>query len=208
MKLLSMIALAVILSSCGSISSTKNDKHQMELSIHNVRREVEEVKHELNTYEIEHHVIEGKLIDQDQSLKTLHSQFTELNSDKIESLIQEFKSLDKKLNNISKKQEKITSDIRQLTSYSNETTTALTQYKDKIGHLEKIVSIQSGHLQQLLKKEHITMDPIGSSKSYKIQSGDSLEKIAKQHHTSVDVLKSLNNLSSDLIVVGEYMVVP
>ena len=39
--------------------------------------------------------------------------------------------------------------------------------------------------------------------SYKVQSGDTLSKIARQHRTTVDSLKANNNLSSDLILVGQ-----
>ena len=38
--------------------------------------------------------------------------------------------------------------------------------------------------------------------TYKIQSGDTLYKIAQKYNTSVSALKSLNNLSSDLIIAG------
>ena len=39
--------------------------------------------------------------------------------------------------------------------------------------------------------------------SYKVQAGDTLSKIASQHKTTVTDLKSNNNLSSDLILVGQ-----
>lgn len=39
--------------------------------------------------------------------------------------------------------------------------------------------------------------------SYKVQAGDTLSKIARQHKTTVSDLKTNNNLSSDLILVGQ-----
>ena len=76
----------IFLTGCASLSSSKGDKHQMELSLHKVRTEVEEIKHDLNTYEIEHHVLEGKLIDQEQTISALKGQIAELKSGKLEKV--------------------------------------------------------------------------------------------------------------------------
>lgn len=44
--------------------------------------------------------------------------------------------------------------------------------------------------------------------TYVVKSGDNLTAIAKKYHTSVDLLKRLNNLQSDLIMVGQKLKVP
>ncbi|MDV2686993.1 LysM peptidoglycan-binding domain-containing protein, partial [Alkalihalophilus lindianensis] len=43
---------------------------------------------------------------------------------------------------------------------------------------------------------------------YLIKSGDTLGKIAAQYHTTVNNLKSLNNLKSDFIRAGQKLKVP
>lgn len=43
---------------------------------------------------------------------------------------------------------------------------------------------------------------------HKIRSGDSLLKIAKQYHTTVDVIKQINGLSHNMIRAGKYLLVP
>ena len=198
------------LTACGSMNSSKGEKHQMELSLHRVRTEVEDIKHELNTYEIEHHVIEGKLIDQEQVITSLREQVVELKSEKLDSFVQKLQNLDKRLRQVLKKQEKIVADIRQLSSHANDTTTALAQYKEKISQFEKAIQEQTIQLQDLVKiKEEITkFAEVENSKAYKVKVGDSLEKIARDNDTTVDELKRLNQMTTDLIVIDQLIHLP
>lgn len=43
---------------------------------------------------------------------------------------------------------------------------------------------------------------------HKVQNGDSLLKIAKRYHTSVDVIKQVNGLRGNVIRAGDHMLVP
>lgn len=211
MKKYCLLLPAIFLTGCGSMSSSKGEKHQMELSLHKVRTEVEDIKHELNTYEIEHHVIEGKLIDQEQTISSLRQQIAELKSGKLDSFVQELQNLEKKLQQVSKKQDKIVTDIRQLSTHANDTTTALSQYKDKIAQFEKAIQGQNLQLQEISKiKEGITKlaEEESSNKTYRVKSGDSLEKIARDQNTSVEELKHLNQMTTDLIVIDQLINLP
>ncbi|WPZ19628.1 cell wall hydrolase [Geobacillus subterraneus] len=48
----------------------------------------------------------------------------------------------------------------------------------------------------------------GSYTYYQVKKGDTLSRIAKQYHTTVTTLKSLNRLKSDMIYIGEKLKVP
>jgi N-acetylmuramoyl-L-alanine amidase len=48
---------------------------------------------------------------------------------------------------------------------------------------------------------------IGSTKTYKVKSGDTLSKIAVDNKTSVNELKRLNNLTSDTIKINQVLIV-
>ncbi len=210
MKKYCLLLSLIFLTGCGFTSSSKGDKHQMELSLHKVRTEVEDIKHELNTYEIEHHVIEGKLIDQEQTIASLKTQVAELKSGKLDSFVQELQNLEKKLQQVSKKQDKIVTDIRQLSSHANDTTTALSQYKDKIAQFEKAIQAQNLQLQEISKiREGINkLAQAETEKTYIVKGGDSLEKIARDNHTTVDELKRINKMTTDLIVIDQLINLP
>lgn len=43
---------------------------------------------------------------------------------------------------------------------------------------------------------------------YKVKSGDSIGEIAQAYNTNIDVIKSINKLSSSTIYIGDYLLVP
>ena len=47
-----------------------------------------------------------------------------------------------------------------------------------------------------------------SGSSYKVVAGDSLSKIAKRFNTKIDILKKINGLSDDRILVGDNIMLP
>ena len=47
-----------------------------------------------------------------------------------------------------------------------------------------------------------------TSRTYTVQSGDSLWKIATNYGVSVNALKQANGLSSDLLSIGQILIIP
>ncbi len=52
------------------------------------------------------------------------------------------------------------------------------------------------------------VDTSDGSQAYSVKSGDNLEKIAKQHGTTVKALRTANNLKTDRITVGQKLKIP
>ena len=48
----------------------------------------------------------------------------------------------------------------------------------------------------------------GTENTYTVKKGDSLYSIAKKYNTSVEELKAANNLSSNLLTIGQVLVIP
>lgn len=207
-------------SGCSVSSSPKQEKHKMELTLHKVRTDLEEVKHDLNTYEIEHHVLEGKLMDQEAVITALKQTAIEAQQSKLDQFAQEIANIEKKFSHISKQQEKIIVDIRQLSTHANDTTTALSQYKEKISQFERNMNIQNQQINEFMQIKNTLKDFANStlklgqnsadsdSNAHVVKSGDTLSKIADSNHTTTQKLQEFNELIDDRIYIGQELNIP
>ena len=85
------------------------------------------------------------------------------------------------------------------------------KYNTTVDELKDLNNLSSNLLSigQMLKIQ--TSTPSGSSSNYityKVVSGDSLYSIAKKYNTTVDEIKDLNNLSSNLLSIGQVLKIP
>lgn len=84
-------------------------------------------------------------------------------------------------------------------------------YNMSISDLKKLNGLASDIIQpgQTLKvsgkAEQTPSTPVTTVSTYKVQSGDTLSHIAVRHNVSVAQLKTMNNLSSDIIYVGQVL---
>ena len=204
------------LTGCSLTSTPKEDRHRVEMALHKVRTEMEDMKHDLNTSEIELHILEGKLIDQESAMSNVRDQIIAAHKSKIDSLEERIASLEKKIALQNKQSEELRTDLKKLGTHANQTTSALTQYREKIEELEREVHAHKRKFEDVASLKS-TLESIGkelettdysSLRPYTVREGDSLEKIARRCQTSVEHLKKVNRLSSDMIKVGEEIYVP
>lgn len=134
-----------------------------------------------------------------------------------------------KLKNLDVPLQGVIADIRQLKEQANGSVSILGQYKQKLLELEKILEDQNQHMvnletaiqsiMELIQSKENAQKAANSSvnpsisqspsdKTYSVQSGDTLEKIARTHKVSVKALKEHNNLANDRIVIGQTLNIP
>lgn len=84
--------------------------------------------------------------------------------------------------------------------------------RDHFNTLSKDLEKQGKTIKQLEVAMKALVEAISPDKalagSYKVKSGDSLEKIAKEHGTTPKAIKDLNSLQKDTIYVGQHLVLP
>lgn len=200
-----------LLTSC-SWQSPREEKHKVELTLHKIRTEIEDLKHDLNTSDIELHILEGKVIDQEDTISSVKELINNSQENKIDELQKLISSFNKKLLSLEERQDLVLNDMKKLSSHANETTTALSQYKDKIGEMERTIGIQNKQFDEITKLQKnlslLVKNLQAVNIKYTIKEGDSLQKISKNFSVTVDDIKKLNNLKDDLIIKGQEILIP
>jgi len=213
--ILSLSAL-IFFSSCSPMkSSPKEEKHQMELTLHEVQTNLDDLRHDLNCFHTEMQIVDGKIKHQEDAIQNLKQQHLEKLQNKIEILTKQLSAMENKSTIFDSKHNNSSTDISKLSYHANETTLALTQHKDKINELEKLLINQNQRLDEIAKIKTTLEDIVKTIKSdssnyiiYKVKAKDSLERIAKANNVSVQAIMQINNLDNDLIVIGQKLKIP
>jgi LysM repeat protein len=137
-------------------------------------------------------------------------------------------TLDQSLRNLEGLVRGVTEDLRQIKTQANDSVSVLGQYKQKLSELENLLQAQSEHMQHLDAALQSMMEvwqaketvremsnravnagqTYNVGQTYKVQSGDTLEKIARVQKVSVQALQEANQLSSDRIIIGQTLKIP
>lgn len=210
MRLLLTAAFCLLAASCSPLkSSPREEKHQLELTLRGLQTNLDDQRHDLNCFQTELQILDGRIKYYENALTALKQHELESQQSKLEQIQQQLASLEKKLSTFSNLQESETKDLRQLLTHANETTAALTQFKDRIVELEQEIHLQNTRIGEIAKFGGIAkQSQQAEGMTHKVRPGDSLEKIARLYKTSVERIKKENNLDQDLIVVGQELRIP
>lgn len=205
--------LLVGFTSCSPLRSSPNDeKHQLELTLHEVQTNLDDLKHDINCFQTELQILDGRIKYYENTLSSLKQHDLEKQQSKIDQIISQIQNLEKKWLSLEKNQKGEIAELTSLSSHANETIAALAQFKERIGELEEEIVEQNRRFEEVAKlKGHIENLAKGVQKDfklYRVKPGDSLEKIARAHKTAVEKIKKLNGLDQDLIVAGQELKIP
>ncbi len=167
-----------------------------------LRIAVDDLKYALKSTQVELNIL-------DERVKKQTSSKPKEDVSALSLLTVQVNSLEKKVINLEKTLEKAANDLRTLSSTATTALTKIQGVEDDLSSQEKrideVVKLK-GTLTSISKAINARSSPeptASSTKTYRVKAGDSLEKIARANHVSVEVIKKINHLSNDKIVVGQ-----
>lgn len=188
----------------------------MSTTLREMRDSIDVIRHEVNNHETEIRMVEERANNQEATIASLRQQVLDANQANKELVKGNVSTTDGKVSSLESTNKGIVADITQLRTHANETATVLTQSKQRISELEKLVEAQNRNIDNLQAALKSVMEALGSQsntavasdKMYRVKNGDSLEKIARANNTTVKAIKELNQLANDKIIVGQTLQLP
>lgn len=208
-----LLLTPVLFTSCSPLRSSPSDgQHLLELTLHEIQTNLDDLRHSVNCFQTELQILEGRLQTHEQTLTELG---VEKQQGKIEQLSKQIQALEKNWDVYQKGQTGTLQEFKQFQSYAGETSNALAQFKKRILEIEQELLEQNRRFEELAKiKGNLeslakTWKQGGDSlRLYRVKQGDTLEKIARLHQSSVEKIKKYNDLQQDVIVIGQQLKIP
>jgi LysM repeat protein len=187
-------------------------------NVREMRDSIEFLRHEIENHEAELRMFEERVNTQESTIASLRQQLIDANQSNKDFVRGSASTWDGRIANVESANKGLIADMRQLKSHANDSADALNQNKQKFGELEKIIALQNQNIENLqaalsalteaMQVKDVAVADSTGSKQYQVKPGDSLEKIARAHNTTVKAIKELNNLPNDRIVVGKTLLIP
>ncbi len=162
-----------------------------------LRIELDDIKHALKSTQVELGLLDERLKKQDK----VPAQPKDSGS--LTLLTAQVNTLEKKVVGLEKTLEKAANDLRALSAASTKIQEDLFSHEKRLDEVGKL----KGTLTNISKAIGQRETP-SSTKSYRVKAGDSLEKIARNQRTTVEIIQKINHLSNDRIIVGQELRLP
>ncbi len=170
---------------------------QMEILVENLEQQLEQLH---------------RLVDNQQCIiETLRQKQRESQEQVKQSLGSHTKTWEEHISDL---QKQTGEERHRLEAFAKETEKALSNYKKKIEGLEKKCANEEKKNRHLEESLQVLLRSLDESEEgtnllvHVVVSGDTLDKIAHNYHTSVRAIKEANGLSNDKIIVGKKLRIP
>lgn len=171
-----------------------NADYSSPISSHQQQVEFENLKYDTQNLSSEQKIISVRLENCEEKL------------DALMALINDSKG--KSSEDLSEKIQQISKDLHLLQTHLNELNQSTQKkFQGVESDLNKLVQTQSDNLQSL-KKALVPPQTESKDNLHQVEKGDSLQKIAQKHHTTVEELKRVNHLQNDRIIIGQKLRLP
>lgn len=206
------------------------------IALKEMRDSIEDIRHGVNNHEVEIRILDEKLKNVDAIIENVRDQTCDSNNKHKDQLKRASVDFEARIASIEAVNKGLIADFRQFQTHTNGTNALLVQYDQKLAALQKMVDRQDQNIEHLrgavaslmealqgkpqavLKQNNSRsrpegdgdscFSPQGSERSYTVKAGDSLEKIARSHQTTIQAIKMANRLTSDRIIVGKTLIIP
>lgn len=183
-------------------------------ALRELRDGMDDLRHEMTNHTSEIQVFEETLNTYEVTIDGLRQQIVDGARTNQQVVKERTDQLDMRLSSLESNLRGLIADMQQFKTHSQENAALLARTKQKIDELEKLIEAQNQNVENLQSAMGSLSDVLQinkgdtSAKTYKVKPGDSLEKIARHHQTSIYILKELNNLTNDKIIVGQTLKLP
>lgn len=213
--ILFLISTAVCFASSLAGYSPPKERTAQERALDDMRSSLADLKQKMHSYEVEREIFEEKISNLESTVSSLRLQLKNQLQANEELAKGKFLAFEKRMLSVEKMNDALLSDFKLFKQHANETGTALGLIHNKQNELEQQLSHNVNSIKSALETtlklsspQTISEEALGDTSVYLVKSGDSLERIAKAHSTSVELIKKLNKLSSDKIRVGQQIKLP
>lgn len=190
-------------------------------ALREVRDTLYEVRHEVRNHEEELRVLDDRLKNYEVIIDSLRDHVQDSTTASKEMVKGASASVEAKVGALEIVSKSLVNDLKQFQTYTTDSSAALAQSKQKIASLEKIIDAQNQNIEHLQSAVQALLEALQinaplpavksattAAKTYKVKSGDNLEKIAKANGTTIKALRETNQLASDKIREGQTLKIP
>lgn len=214
MKVLTYLFPALLVAGTFLHGAPRRYEEDLSITVKETRDSLDDLRREISNHEAEIRTFEQKISTQEDIVDVLRKELKEGYSSQKEQIKHSQGSYETKLTSLESASKGLSADLKQIKSHSLEMQESLRLVRDRMTQLEKTTDLLSRNLENLQNAMGSLTEVVkvsagipsvtpSDAKTYKVKAGDSLEKIARLHGTTIKMIKEINHLTKDQIVVGQ-----